>query len=118
MSILFGLLSMVVLSLFVWRWYVQPSFLMRPISLEQANEDEHCIVDIRDFISYYRKPMPIAKNIPLSYLSREMREGSICSKEIVIVADNIHAARSAARVVNRQAKQKVKYSLLPPQASV
>lgn len=85
-----------------------------PLRLKQiqqipANICQYCLIDIRDFISAHNQPMTGAKNIPLSYLSREMKINELCDKDIVIVTDDHRGAKLAAKIINKKLKKPVYY---------
>ncbi|TDQ39057.1 hypothetical protein EV213_1083 [Aureibacillus halotolerans] len=86
---------------------------MKQLAFECADQSKYYVIDVRDFISFNKAPSIVTKNIPLSYLPREMREEARCSKDIVVIADDLQTARSAVRIIKKRYKNKVFYSILP-----
>lgn len=93
----------------LWQLFIFPYFYLKPIEKEGLDQAKYCLIDVRDFISFYRQPTNQAKNIPLSYLPREVKSDSLCDREIVVVAENKKSAKMAARIINKQFKKQVYY---------
>lgn len=96
----------------VLRSHILPRFYMKPIQLDAIDDERFCLIDVRDFISYYRTPTDRTKNIPLSYLSRTMKEEELCDKEIVVIGEDNKSVRLAARIINRHLKKQIYYSTI------
>ncbi|OEH92122.1 rhodanese-like domain-containing protein [Bacillus solimangrovi] len=94
------------------RSYILPRFYMKPIQKDKVEQGDYCLIDVRDFISYYRTPTNESKNIPLSYLSRTMKEEELCDKDIVVIGDDNRSIRMAARIINKRIKKSVYYLTL------
>jgi len=86
-----------------------PLFYLKPIKCEMVNNDQFCLIDIREYIQSNRKPVKEAENIPLSILKRQLREKTICNKRILLIVDDHHAARAAARILAKQKAKPIYY---------
>lgn len=95
--------------LFIWRLYISPKFYMKKITREHIDNNKYCLIDVRDFSTFYRNPTKEAKNIPLSYLPREVKTEGVCDKEVVVIADGKRAARMAARIIKRKLNKQIYY---------
>ncbi|WLR50293.1 rhodanese-like domain-containing protein [Bacillus tianshenii] len=104
----FALLAALIVVL-IMRSYILPRFHMKPIQQDAVDLERYCLIDVRDFVSYYRTPTDHTKNIPLSYLPRTMKEEAVCDKEIVVVGDDNKSIRMAARIINKHMKKSIYY---------
>lgn len=107
-TVILGLIIIFVIAS-MWRNLVSPFFYMKRIEKNRIDDEAYCLIDVRDFITFYRSPTDKAKNIPLSYLPREVRGDAICDKEVVVIADGTRAAKMAARIINKQIKKPIYY---------
>ncbi len=88
--------------------YILPYMKLR--TLEQDALDEYCMIDIRDYQLSHRNPFHVGtKNIPLSYLPRTSKEGEICDRDIVVIAESKIAAAMAARILKKKTKKFIYY---------
>ncbi|MFD2922787.1 rhodanese-like domain-containing protein [Halobacillus naozhouensis] len=76
---------------------------------EQISIKEYCIIDIRDYISASHSPYPGSENIPLSYLSRELKERMDCEKNILLITDDKRGAKMAAKIIRKKWKSSIYY---------
>lgn len=90
--------------------YLMPYWKLKTIRQECINQDDYCMIDVRDYHFAYRNPYTVGtKNIPLSYLSRASREEEVCDKDIVVIAESRLAAVMAARILKRRTKRFIYY---------
>ncbi len=76
-------------------------YKLEKVTLDHIDNARHCIIDIRDFITSSHQPVIEAENIPLSYLKRRARNESLCEKKIVLITDDLKAAKMAARIIKK-----------------
>lgn len=79
----------------------KPMVRLDKVLLEHIDRSRHCLIDIRDFIPSSRRPVVEAENIPLSYLNRRAKSQALCEKKVVLIADDIKAAKAAARIIRK-----------------
>ncbi|MFC7393574.1 rhodanese-like domain-containing protein [Scopulibacillus cellulosilyticus] len=89
---------------FAWQRLISKRTHVKQISFEQIDQKNHCVIDIRDFITSHHKPINEARNIPLSYLKRKARYQTLCKKRIVFITDDQRAAKIAARIIEKSGK--------------
>ncbi len=93
----------------VWQVYIKPSLHIKEFKGNITDCGRYCLIDIRDFISAYRRPAEAAQNIPLPYLQREAKSNAVCQQDIVLICEGRRAARIAARILNRYGKNEIFY---------
>lgn len=106
MILIYFLLLVSAVTFILYRFKQSP---LKPFTQHFVPEDEFCVIDIRDYISAYRSPFPGAENIPLSYLPRVLKERFDCSKEILLVTDDVRGARLAAKMINKKQPHSIYY---------
>lgn len=99
----------IVAIMIIWRNIIAPNFYVKRIEKDKVNLKQYCLIDIRDYTTFHRNPTTEAKNIPLSYLQREVREDTICDKQVIVFADGKRDALLAARILNKRIKQTIYY---------
>lgn len=102
------IVTLVALVLFMIKQYVLPFNYMKKID-QQSIDDRFCVIDVRDYVSAHRSPFPTAENIPLSYLPRALKERFDCTKEIVLISDDIRGARIAAKMMRKKKFKSIYY---------
>ncbi|WP_236560981.1 rhodanese-like domain-containing protein [Pontibacillus sp. HMF3514] len=104
------ILASIGLIVFVLNQYVLPFNYLKKIDQQSINDDRYCVIDVRDYVSAHRSPFPSAENIPLSYLPRALKERFDCSKEIVLVSDDVRGARIAAKIMRKKKFKSIYYT--------
>ncbi|GGD05633.1 rhodanese-like domain-containing protein [Pontibacillus salipaludis] len=104
-----GLIALfILLALFIMKQFIAPLLYMKKID-QQSVSDDYCLIDVRDYVSAHRCPYPKAENIPLSYLPRALKEQFECTKEIVLISDDLRGVRMAAKMIRKKKHQSVYY---------
>ncbi|MCD5325033.1 MULTISPECIES: rhodanese-like domain-containing protein [Pontibacillus] len=98
----------ILLAFFITKQFISPLLYMKKID-QHSISDDYCVIDVRDYVSAHRSPYPKAENIPLSYLPRALKEQFECSKEIVLVSDDLRGVRMAAKMIRKKKQQSVYY---------
>lgn len=94
-------ISLIIAAIFIMLIRRTKMFKLEKIKLEHLDNRKHCLIDIRDFITSSHRPVTEAENIPLSYLKRRAKSQSLCEKKIVLIADDLKAAKIAARIIKK-----------------
>ncbi|UOQ46097.1 rhodanese-like domain-containing protein [Halobacillus salinarum] len=82
---------------------------LKPLTNHSFNNEEYCVIDIRDYIVAHHSPYPGAENIPLSYLPRALKERFDCSKSILLITDGKRGAKLAAKMIRKQRQRPIYY---------
>ncbi|OLO28590.1 hypothetical protein BTR23_17375 [Alkalihalophilus pseudofirmus] len=83
----------------LYKRYV-PVFGLSYIELENILDEETVLLDIRDYLQAYKKPIPGAFNIPLAYIKRNYRE--LNGKTICIIGSNMLDITLGTRFLKRK----------------
>lgn len=105
---LFAVLVASILFIGINRYLLKKKYLKK-LNDTGEKEDRFCVIDIRDYISAHRAPYPGAENIPLSYLSRALKERFDCPKEILVITDDERGARMAAKLIRKKQNKPIYY---------
>lgn len=100
--------------LYLIKLYLVPYLKLKPVQpdmLEHSN-GHYCLIDIRDYIFSEKYPIYQAKNIPLSYLERTVREQHLCENDIIVITDTKLAAIMATRIINKSFKKRIYYYMV------
>lgn len=104
--------AVVLVLLVIWvlfRSYIAPIRSLESIDYNLIDREKYCLIDVRDYIASHQMPFRDACNIPLSYLSREVKKKLECEKDIVLICDDFRGAKMAARILNKQRVKKIYY---------
>ncbi|MGP4081993.1 rhodanese-like domain-containing protein [Pseudalkalibacillus sp. R45] len=102
--------TLFVLAIYIFFSYLLPFMKLKTFQQEAVDQNDFCMIDVRDYQSSYRNPFPImTKNIPLSYLSRTTKEEEICDRDIVVIAESKYVAAMAARILKRKTDRFIYY---------
>ncbi|MGP4076569.1 rhodanese-like domain-containing protein [Halobacillus sp. K22] len=104
---LFYVTIFIIAALFLYNAYLNTA--LKPYSHSKLSGADFCVIDIRDYISAYRSPYPGAENIPLSYLSRTLKERFDCPEKILLVSDDKRGAKLAAKIIRKKRHQAIYY---------
>ncbi len=99
-----------VIAVYIFFSYLLPYLKLKAFHQEAVDQSEYCMIDVRDYQSSHRNPFPfMTKNIPLSYLPRTTKEGEICDRDIVVIAESKYVAAMAARILKRKTDKFIYY---------
>ncbi|TCT14720.1 hypothetical protein EDD68_1406 [Melghiribacillus thermohalophilus] len=95
--------------------YIVKNFILPLIFLKELNTGmdletickKYCLIDLRDYITADKNPFPHARNIPLSYLPRELEKNFPCDKKILLISEDKRTARLAAKFIQKQKRDKI-----------
>ncbi|ASF40214.1 rhodanese-like domain-containing protein [Halobacillus sp. B29] len=104
---LFYMTIVIIAGLFLYNAYQKTA--LKPYNQSNLSGADLCVIDIRDYISAYRSPYPGAENIPLSYLSRTIKERFDCPEKILVVSDDKRGAKLAAKIIRKKRQQSIYY---------
>lgn len=94
-------------------WFVRnvslPHMYLKKIDQNTISNDRYCVIDVRDYVSAHNQPYPSAQNIPLSYLPRELKDTFDCTKDIVLISDDVRGARIAAKMLRKKNNRPIYY---------
>ncbi|MFC0523964.1 rhodanese-like domain-containing protein [Pontibacillus salicampi] len=94
-------------------WFIRnvslPHMYMKKIDQNLISEDKYCVIDVRDYVSAHNSPFPSAENIPLSYLPRVLKDKFDCTKDIVLISDDMRGARIAAKMLRKKQNRSIYY---------
>lgn len=95
--------------------YIVKNFIRPLITLQELPDHmdletmckKYCLIDLRDYITADKDPVPYAKNIPLSYLPRELEKSIDCDKDILLISEDKRTARLAVKFFQKQKRDKI-----------